>query len=862
MDPFGEERPEFNGSLISIEFGQGGRMTQLWAVDPMLPEEGEEFQFIVPPLGFGEEAAEDYYPGTILLGARNDPESPWVLSRNNHAQLLFPLADEDALDAQSIEFEYDFALLPELRVTGKFYEIPGLIPQIAWDIDVRNRGKTSMEIGELAFPLAFNNFYDGFGWSDEQLKRLWNSRLYIHKFIGGAASWVFAQRMTAEPPGLLVFPGESTSWEFYSTVPASLNTPHQWEGIPVVYVLSRAAAEREGWDRWVNDHTSLVLEPGDFRRYHMRFAAVDRDKQDGVHQALVACGRPNFRLLPGAVAPTEVGAVVEVGGASPTRFFASRDTFMETESDEDGGYCFVKPKDTGPLKLTVEDTQGRRSHAHLMFVEPIEALIKKRAAYIAAHQVHPDDGSALSNAILLTNVKNNEQVTDPEEFAGASGVECSLADALFLAEKNAIYPNRQEIEVLDRYISGFLLDDVQNPSDMSVGSVLADGDGVGMYAGRPITYPHVFNLYHSMFAVAKFYGGTRELPETYLRWAAETALAMFRFGWRHYVRTVGLLGYARIYSLLEDLQASGLSEEYERLAPLVDDKAREMVKQSYPYAGESVLDTSGFEEVYSAARYLHNDEHLERTLRCAFAARSLSPSWWWYGSDKRSWDGADSTPLRALIDRGEVCLAHTTISNSLIFFESLDRDYLAVPEAYLRLACGGMLGPWALIRKDGAASMCFCPDLSSKHAGYNPYTGASGLGYFHYLRTVSSYVLPNRTLGTYSFGCHYEANATGYIVRPWEGVGRRVYLRQIGAEFELTFGRFEEIKLDKRKRQIEARILNPCDKDALAMMTLRGLWGSQLDLDGKIVDAVNGEMRVQLALPAGKTVRVRGGVTK
>ncbi|MBV6459629.1 MAG: hypothetical protein HONBIEJF_02779 [Fimbriimonadaceae bacterium] len=861
MDPFGEERPEFTGSLISIEFGPGGRMTQLWAVDPMLPEEGEEFQFIVPPLGFGEEAAEDYYPGTILLGARLDPESPWVLSRNNHAQLLFPMAEE-SLEAQGIEFEYDFALLPELRVTGKFYEIPGLVPQIAWDIDVRNRGKVSIEIGELAFPLAFNNFYDGFGWSDEQLRRLWTSRLYIHKFIGGAASWVFAQRMTAEPPGILVFPGEDTSWEFYSTVPASLNTPHQWEGIPVVYIYSRAAAEREGWNRWVNDHSSLILEAGDFRRFHMRFATVDRDKQDGVHQALVACGRPSFRLLPGAVGPTDVGVAVEVGGCVPARFFSSRDALVETESDEEGGFCFVKPTDTGPFRLTVEDTLGRLSHAHLMFIEPIETLIKKRAAYIAGTQVHPDDGSALSDGILLTNVQSAEQVVDPEEYSGASGIECSLADALFLAEKNAIYPDRQEIEILDRYLSHFLLDDIQNPGDMSVGSVLAEGNGVGMYSGRPITYPHVFNLYHSMFAVAESYGGTSEQPKTYLSRAAQTALSMFKFGWRHYVRTVGLLGYARIYDLLSDLQAQGLHEEYAALYPQVLAKANDMVRQSYPYAGESVLDTSGFEEVYSAARFLQNDEHLERTLRCAFAARSLSPSWWWYGSDKRSWDGADSTPLRALIDRGEVCLAHTTISNSLIFFESIDRDYLAVPEAYMRLACGGMIGPWALIRKDGAASMCFCPDLSSKHAGYNPYTGASGLGYFHYLRTAASYVLPNRSLGTFSFGCHFESDGNSYVVRPWEGVGRRIYLRQIGAEFELSFGKFDEVKMDSRKRKVEARISNPCDKDVTANLVLRGLWGSRLSIDGKLIDAVNGEMRAAIALPGKKSIVVTGTVVQ
>jgi len=90
------------------------------------------------------------------------------------------------------------------------------------------------------------------------------------------------------------------------------------------------------------------------------------------------------------------------------------------------------------------------------------------------------------------------------------------------------------------------------------------------------------------------------------------------------------------------------------------------------------MDTSGLEEVFAAAKFLADDAHLERTVKCAFAARSLAPSWWWYGSDKRHWDGADSAPLKALLDRAEACLGQTTIPNSLIFFGLMDRDYLAI----------------------------------------------------------------------------------------------------------------------------------------------------------------------------------------
>ncbi len=859
MDPF-EDRPELTGSLITLEFGLGGRINQLWASEPALPDEGEDFQFVLPPMGFGEETSDDYNPGTILLGIRTDPDGPWIVSRNTRAKPP-ENSEQDSPFASTVEFEYDFPLIDDLTVTGKFFELPGALPQIVWEVTIENKGRRAVEIGELGFPLAFNNFYEGFGWTDEQLLRLWNSRLYVHKFIGGGASWVFAQRMTAEAPGLLVFPGGDTSWEFYNHVQASLGTPFQWEGIPVVYVYSKATIERERGEGWSNEHTSLILEPGDKKTVQMRFVPCESDKQEGVHATLVACEKPSIRLLPGAVAPRDVGIAIEVSGASPTEFFFSREAESQTDSDEQGGFCFVRPSTPGPLRVSFRDNQGRACHTHLMFTEPIELLIRRRAEYICENQV-ATDSPTLRNAILLTNIATGLPVTDPEDYEESAGIECSLADALFLAEKNTVFPEKSQIAVLDSYISDFLLDKVQNPGDHSVASTLPEDMPVGVYFGRPLCYPHVYNLYHSMYRIASGYGETQQRPRAYLARAYETALAMYRFGWRHYVRTVGVLGYARIYDLLDDLKKEGMASEAETLTGFVTAKAEELTASEYPYAGETVMDTSGMEEVFAAAKFLDEDAPLERTVRCAYAARSLSPSWWWYGSDKRTWDGAESTPTRAMADRGENCLAHSTIPNSLIFFGMMDRDYLAIPEAYMRMAFGGMLGPWALVRTDGAASMCYCPDLSSKHAGFNAFTGMSGHGLFHYLREVGSYVLPNQKLGTYTFGCHFEALQDRYVVRPWDGIGRKIVLRQIAAEFRTSFGKMIELRLDKQKRWFEIDVQNSSDKEIRAELTVLGMWGVGLSVQGKAAAFESGQAVSQVALPARQTVTLTGNVVK
>lgn len=849
MEDFGD-RPELNGTYISMEFGLGGRIQQLWATDPSLPEEGDEFQFVLGPVGFGEEFSEDYFPGTILLGARQNAGEPWMLSRNADAE---PLEEpEDALGA--VSFLYDFPLLPEIEARGRFYEVREPIPIVNWDITLTNRGRSKIEIGELAFPFALNNLYEGFPRTDKGIRTMYNDRVYIHKFVGGAASYLFAQRLNSESPGLLIFPGENTSWEFYNQVPATLNTPYRWPGIPVVYVHSRAAVEREGWGGWASEHTSLVLKPGDSKVFQIRFVPADRDKFDTVHQTLAICGQPAIRLLPSAVAPAEVGIAVEISGVTPTRFTPSKDAEMETDADEEGGFCFLKPKQPGMVTLGFEDVRGRNSYCHLMFIEPIDVLIRKRADWICAHQVHDEPDTAFHRSILLANIRNAKRVTDSEQYAGPFAVESGLSDALFLAEKNTIYPDRRQIETLDCFIHEYLRDDIQNPGDLTVGTAFADTRSVALNYARPEAYALVFNLYHSMFRVASIYGATKLAPKEYLRLAAGTAVSMFRHGLSGF-KGGGLPGNARLMELLDDAEEQGL-EEAQNLSGYITMRAEDLLKRDYPYGGESLWDTGAFEEVFTAARYMNDEEQLERAIRCGYAARSLSPSWWWYGSDIHFLDEPDGHAHPAIPDKGELCLGHTTTENSMMFLSTLDRDYSQIPEAYMRLAFGGMLGVWALVRPDGAASMAYCPDAASRQHGMLPLTGDIGFALFHYLRGAGAYVLPSRSYGVFTFGCHFEMDEAAYHVRPWDGVGRRVVLRQVGAEFETTFGQIRELRLDLRKRWARMELQSPADKQIASVLRVRGLWGNTFEVLGKSVRAVDGELSVPVMLPAGGTVRV------
>lgn len=850
MDDFGIDRPELTGTLISMEFGQGGRIGQMWVANPNLPDENEEFQFVLSPINMGDEIVEDYYPGTILIGTRTHPDDPWIVSRNSTARHI-----DDDEDPGKVSFAYEFAFLDEIEAVGKFYEKAGPIPQICWDLTITNTSRTTIEIGELAFPFALNNLFEGYPGTDLGLSEMFKDRVYVHKYIGGAGSYLFAQRLNAEAPGLLIFPGDDTRWEFYNHVPASLNTPYRWEGIPVVYLHSRAAIEREEWSEWFNEHTALILEPGESRTYQTRFVPTERDRFDSVNPILAACGQPAIRLLPGAVAPADVGIAIEVAGATPTRFFTDGEAELETDSDDEGGFCFVKPDAPGLTTLAFEDTKGRETNTHLLFIQPIENLIRARAKWIVENQIHKEPGSNLDSAFLATDIHTKEQMTSIDEYLGPFGIESSLADALFLAEKNAIYPDSAEIAALETYVREFLLDDLQNPADGSIGSAFADTKSVALNAGRAQIYTLVANLYSALYrleklGLTKLTGNLSHFLRTSTHAGAVTS-GSSEFG------SALLLGELKqsVSELTEQEYAAQISQAWQALSFAYAAASH----RSFPFAGPSGWSTEAFREAFEGASTGINPVLAEEAMRYAFAARSLSPSWWWYASDKR-WLEEHEIPHPAMADKGELCLGPTTVTNSLMFFRLLERDYTSLPDSYLRLAFGGMLGIWSLVRSDGAGSMGFCPDAASKQFGISALTGDVGVGLFAYLRNVASYVLPTRTAGVITFGCHFEMeNLEGrdlFLIRPWDGVGRRIVVRQIGFEVRTTFGVIKELRFDTRKRWARIVVHNPADQAVESEIFVRGLWGQTVEYKSERFEAENGLLRIPMWMEAGATFEI------
>ena len=142
------------------------------------------------------------------------------------------------------------------------------------------------------------------------------------------------------------------------------------------------------------------------------------------------------------------------------------------------------------------------------------------------------------------------------------------------------------------------------------------------------------------------------------------------------------------------------------------------------------------------------------------------------------------------------------------------------------------MGIWGLVREDGAGAAAFCPDAASAQFGFNWCTGDVGASLSRYLRSSATWVLPVRASGLQAFGgqLKYETRrkVSRLIVRPWDGVGRRIFIRQLGVTVSASFGHIDEFSVDLAKRTASLKITNPTDRDQICELHVQGLWGESV----------------------------------
>ncbi len=739
-----------------------------------------------------------------------------------------------------------------------------------WAVTIRNPGDQPVEIGDLALPLPMSR---SSGAS--------RSVILKHSYIGGHGSFLFWMRSDSKGPFLTLVPSGDTSLEYW-------DSSREFGYRVYIHSAAAGAAAKERGTNWRQPNTSLTLaprgQPGDFRSYAFKFRWAN--DYDAVRQVLVDEGGIDVHVVPGMTIPSDLGARLALRTKQQINAVEAefpQATWIEPlETKGDTHLYQVRFLKLGENRLTVRYGDGRHMVLEFFCTEPLETLIKKRAAFLARCQ-HRDPGKWYNGLITDWNMET-QVLPGPDNYdriprGRIYEVTCDdpgLGKPAFLAAKNAEYPVQSEVEALDYYIKHFVWGGLQRTTDETYPYGIygipdwktnRDSSDAGrngkLHLWRIYDYPHVVLMYFSMYRVAKNHPQVKTAltAEDYLHRAYGTAMAMFTVpheiwsGWSPY--GTGFYNELVIVDLIDELQAVGATADADRLREHWQRKVKHFVNERPDlFRSEYAFDSTGFESTHALAKYAvqHAEKSAEpipgisqesamRFLETQIAANLfcrgwLEPAYYYLGSDYRG-GGGNAYTLTYMSQMG----GWSVLDYALHFAAS--------PAAYLRLGYASYLSAWALMNSgtaesnygywypgkanDGGAGGGFEPAPygttwlgQPHHRGSWYYACEIDLGYCGALRTAATILADDPIFGRFCFGGDWRKTSDGIEVTLRDGLRRRFHAMLDSGRLHLTsdvdrFSASQPIAIKEGLSEVRFSLESDTTEKHIAKIHLSGL---------------------------------------
>jgi len=747
---------------------------------------------------------------------------------------------------------------------------------LLWEIAVSNPTDRPLELGELALPLRVNDDYAApyGGLSPTAAVRagkmpgiqrvLHEEKVFAHPFVAGHSSYVLIQRPRGDRPFLLAHGVGDTAFEcIYKTQGSTSGT---WLGTDLLALHSRSASNQRGWDwnPWVNGHTSLVLEPGEKRTYGLRFAFID--DYAAIREELARAGNLGVRILPSMVVQEDSDVHVEITSAEDVeRIEVHSDGVEIADRRRQAGATLLRLRFHGRGQKTLKVTHGGRrwTNLHFFCVPDAAALIKARAHFMADRQFYsnPDDPWHRHHLFLPFDYRLGTRIDDFDDVWEVGGTgDPGFGEPLFLAEKNAHFPARDEIEELELYVSDCLFRYIQDPNTYEIRASLywkarCPSSYSSTYSKtrseetwRTYNYAFAANIYHALYRIGREYGAlTHRTPLDYLRICFETCRKWFTTG--PYVHA-GLITGSNAVEILGDLRREGWTEEADTLAGLMRACNDEFLRDEYPYSSEIEIDETGQHQVYFFTRHfgLGGDERSSKRNREVLSVLKAlrggdQPAWFWYGND-----------LFAHPDfRGQIACWHAEALNGLSLLQGFEdtgdvsmlaKGYAGVMSVLHNILPDGMGFGW--FRLDPGAFAC---DPARTFEG--------GPGLWGFLRAARSYVIDDPAFGRIGIGCRVEPRENGMRVVPCDGVRKRLRLMVERLAIDAASGEIAECVLDSRRGRLVVSMEDTTGLVRLARLTISGLVPGAYTLttsDSTRSIETEGSVRLEIPMSAASAI--------
>jgi hypothetical protein len=799
---------------------------------------------------------------------------------------------------------------PDLTLEVRFaFEGEALL----WTLRFRNGTDQSVELGDVAAPFPMNTEYV---WDKDETAA---GRVFRHSYISGHASFMFWTRCNGVGPYLVMTPLGRTKLEYFD----DRGRGPPFEGIYMAYIHSavQGAVARAKGCRWRQPHTSVTLAPGgaagDEQTYGLKFGWADG--YAAVREALYREGRFDIHVVPGMTVPEDLFAMFSLRTRNMTRSVVpefpaqTRVEYLGTRGPDTHVYR-VRFSRLGENLITVRYGDGESMVLEFFVTEPVETLVRKRAAFLVGARQHRDPGKWYNGLLSDWNM-GARVLLGPDNLDRIKGwrkymVSCDdpgLCKAPFVAAKNVEYPRRREVEAIDYYITHFVWGGLQRtqeeahaygiygiPDWKELRESPDEGPKGRLHLWRIYDYPHVIMLYLKMYQIAKCYPdiATCLAPEEYLRRAAGTAQAFFTLplaidGWSAY--QTGTYNEVVIPELIDELEAAGWREEADGLRRHWETKVRYFIKDNPNLFGsEYPFDSTGFESTHALAKYALERalprggadvtreeavQFMERQTAANIMCRGwLETAYYHLGSDFRG-GGSAAYTLSYMSQMGGWSLLDYALY------------YASDPVPYLRLAYASILSSWALMNtgtqesdygywypgreNDGAAGGGFEPEpfghtwLEQPHARGAWYYGCEiDLGYGGALRAAATVVAEDPIFGLFAYGGTLKESDGAIEVVPRDGVRRRFHVVRGNRRFHMLLDRDHvaaetPIVLKPDLSEISFVLENASHYEHSTALRLSGLTGGEYEVrtDGgppvRVVVAEEGETKLELRLPAG-----------
>jgi hypothetical protein len=507
-----------------------------------------------------------------------------------------------------------------------------------WVINLETTGKTPVEIGDLGISIP------AVGPSGETPGQIFERGFLRHQFISGHGSFFYFVRASGAPPFLLVTVKPGTKLEYAGGGGG--------RGGAQVYVHSSRSGGAETRGTWRQPHTALYApagRPGSMASYGFRMQWVNSYEE--LREMIYQAGLFDIRVVPGMTVPENLTARFALHTKAKIEAiqaeFPEQTTLKSLGTPRADHYVYeVAFKKLGENMLTIKHDGGRRTYLEFFVTEPLETLIKKRAAFIVNKQQIKDPSKWWNGVYGPYDMKAKvtRTIDNPDIFLDRMVyvLTCDdpgLGKAPYLASKNVTFPDAKEIESLEYYLKSFVWGGLQRRDDerpypygvygtpnwyinrdparrRAYAEKLASGatalrDLGKEHVWRSYDYPHMIMLYFHMYQIAKMYPEMSKYLDAagYLNRAWETARAFYIYPYEIYPEYYdtykwGLYNELIVLELIDALEQEGFPKQATWLRNEWEKKVKYFVYDDlYPFRSEYAFDRTAFESTYAFAKY-------------------------------------------------------------------------------------------------------------------------------------------------------------------------------------------------------------------------------------------------------------------